>query len=54
MEMSLKPLPAFIDEVEERTFWESRDSTDYVDWTKARNTSFPKLRRTRNSDLIVE
>ncbi|WP_305047124.1 BrnA antitoxin family protein [Geoalkalibacter sp.] len=40
----LKKMPNFNDEAEERKFWESHDSTDYVDWNKARPTSFPNLK----------
>jgi hypothetical protein len=42
----LKPIPKFADEAEERAFWESpkNDSTEYVDWSKARLVTFPKLR----------
>ena len=35
MSKTLKPLPNFANEVEEREFWEIHDSTDYVDWSKA-------------------
>jgi hypothetical protein len=27
-----KPLPAFESEADERGFWETHDSADYVDW----------------------
>ena len=30
-----KEVPHYASEAEERTFWESHDSTDYVDWSKA-------------------
>lgn len=30
----------------ERAFWTTADSTDYVDWSKARFVTFPKLRPT--------
>jgi predicted DNA binding CopG/RHH family protein len=42
----LKPIPEFNTEAEERAFWESpgNDSTEYVDWSKAKLVSFPKLR----------
>ena len=40
----LKPIPKFRDEAEERTFWESRDSTEYVDFSKARRVRFPNLK----------
>jgi predicted DNA binding CopG/RHH family protein len=41
-----KPVPAFASEEEERSFWASHDSSDYVDWGKARPRSFPNLRPT--------
>jgi predicted DNA binding CopG/RHH family protein len=39
-----KPLPAFRSEAEERRFWESHDSADYVDWSKAERARFPNLK----------
>ena len=39
-----KPIPAFQTEAEEQAFWESHDSTDYVDWSKAARVRLPKLR----------
>ena len=39
-----KPLPKFKDEDEEREFWASHDSTDYVDWSQAKRVIFPKLK----------
>jgi predicted DNA binding CopG/RHH family protein len=44
MAKKLKPIPAFASEAEERAFWESHDSTDYVDWSKAKRVSFPNLK----------
>ncbi len=40
----LKPIPAFKNEAEERKFWETHDSTDYVDWSKAQRVRFPNLK----------
>lgn len=40
----LKKLPAFKTEAEEREFWESHDSTEYVDWRTAQRVSFPNLK----------
>jgi hypothetical protein len=37
-------LPKFKAEAEERTFWETHDSTDYVDWSKAERVRFPNLK----------
>jgi hypothetical protein len=39
-----KPLPTFKTEAEERKFWETHDSTDYVDWSKAERVRFPNLK----------
>jgi hypothetical protein len=38
-----KPLPTFATEAEERSFWEARDSSDYVDWNAAQRAVFPNL-----------
>ncbi|ABD87688.1 type II toxin-antitoxin system BrnA family antitoxin [Rhodopseudomonas palustris] len=40
----LKPIPTFKTEAEEREFWESEDSTDYVDWSTAQRVRFPNLK----------
>ena len=40
----LKPIPAFKNEAEERKFWETHDSTDYVDWSKAQRARFSNLK----------
>ncbi|HVO32486.1 MAG TPA: BrnA antitoxin family protein [Elusimicrobiota bacterium] len=42
--MPKKRIPKFRSEKEERAFWASHDSTDYVDWGKAERTIFPNLR----------
>jgi predicted DNA binding CopG/RHH family protein len=34
----------FKSEAEERKFWETHDSTDYVDWSKAKRMRFPNLK----------
>jgi predicted DNA binding CopG/RHH family protein len=36
--------PKFKTEAQERAFWESHDSSEYVDWRSARITSFPNLK----------
>ncbi|HWM93590.1 MAG TPA: BrnA antitoxin family protein [Thermoanaerobaculia bacterium] len=41
---SLEPIPKFKSEDEEREFWATHDSTDYVDWSRAKAVSFPRLR----------
>jgi len=44
MSKQLKKIPVFKSETEEREFWLNHDSDDYVDWTKAKLTSFPNLK----------
>jgi predicted DNA binding CopG/RHH family protein len=45
----LKPIPRFRNETEERAFWESHDTTDYVDWSKAKRVRFPNLKMSTTS-----
>ena len=40
----LKKIPEFKNEAEERAFWQTHDSTEYVDWSKAKLARFPKLK----------
>lgn len=40
---ALKPIPVFRSEDEERAFWETHDTADFVDWAKARVGAFPNL-----------
>lgn len=44
-EQRKKP-PKFNTEAEERAFWESHDSSDYIDWTHAQRTRFSNLKPT--------
>ncbi len=39
----IKKIPAFKSEDEERKFWDTHDSTEYVDWSRAEETVFPNL-----------
>lgn len=41
--------PAFENEAEERAFWESHDSADHVDWSKAQPVRFPNLKPSSRS-----
>ena len=41
---SLKPIPKFASEAEEREFWETHDSVGYVDWSKATVVPLPNLK----------
>ncbi len=51
MKKQLKKLPKFKNEDEERKFWDTHDSTDYVDWSKAiaGNNLFPNLKPSSRS-----
>lgn len=42
----LKAVPKFASEAEERAFWESHDTTEYLDWSKARKAVLPNLKPT--------
>jgi predicted DNA binding CopG/RHH family protein len=39
-----KKIPKFKSEDEEREFWATRDSTEYVDWKKAKRVVLPELK----------
>ena len=40
----LKKIPKFKNEDEEREFWASSDSTDYINWEKSKRITFPNLK----------
>ena len=40
----MKKIPRFKTEAEERDFWANADSTDYVDWSKARSVLLPNIK----------
>ena len=42
--MKMRKIPKFNNDEEERKFWESADSTEYVDWKKAEKTILPYLK----------
>ncbi|MDO9463430.1 MAG: CopG family antitoxin, partial [Deltaproteobacteria bacterium] len=39
-----KKIPEFASEDEERKFWATADSTEYVDWKKAERVVLPNLK----------
>jgi len=39
-----KKVPEFQNEDEERKFWDTHDSTEFVDWKKAKKTVLPNLK----------
>jgi len=46
---ALKKIPAFSSEREEREFWQTHDTADYVDWRQARVAVFPDLKGSTES-----
>jgi predicted DNA binding CopG/RHH family protein len=50
--VNLKPIPKFKSEAEEREFWETHDSTEYLDWSKAKRVRFPNLKLSTQSISI--
>lgn len=44
MNRKRKSMPDFDSEAKERAFWESHDSTDHVDWSKAQRVRLPNLK----------
>lgn len=39
-----KTIPKFKSEDQEREFWSKADSTEYIDWKKAKRTMLPNLK----------
>ena len=39
----LKPIPKFKNEDEEREFWATHDSTEYIDWKNAKKVTAKEL-----------
>jgi len=44
MPRQLKRIPPFKTEAQERRFWESHDSTEYVKWSQAEDVRLPNLK----------
>jgi predicted DNA binding CopG/RHH family protein len=49
MPKKLKPLPKFANEQKEREFWQTNDSSEYVDWSGAQHVRFPNLKPSTTS-----
>lgn len=41
-----KDIPKFKTEEEEIEFWTNHDSSEYIDWSKSKSITFPKLKPT--------
>ena len=46
---NLKTIPKFKNETEEQKFWSTHDSTEYIDWAKAKKVVFRNLKPTHKS-----
>jgi predicted DNA binding CopG/RHH family protein len=44
MENTKKQIPEFRSEQDERKFWATHDSTEFIDWQSAQRRSFPNLK----------
>jgi predicted DNA binding CopG/RHH family protein len=42
----LKPIPRFASDDEAAVFWDTHDSTAYIDWSRAQRAVFPNLKLT--------
>ena len=40
----MKKIPTFTSEEEEQAYWATQDSTEVVDWSKAKRAVFPNLK----------
>lgn len=39
-------IPTFANEAQERAYWESHDSTEHLDWSRAQKATLPNLKPT--------
>ena len=49
---NLKNIPNFTSDEEEAKFWETHDSTEYIDWAGAEKAIFPNLKFTTEAISI--
>ena len=49
MRKGLKPVPSFSSEAAELKFWETHDSTGYIDWSQAKPSRLPNLKPSTKS-----
>lgn len=52
MSKPLKNIPVFANEAEEKAFWDTHDSTDYVDWNQAKKARLPNLKPSTKAILL--
>jgi CopG antitoxin of type II toxin-antitoxin system len=46
MNKLIKTIPIFANEAQERTYWETHDSSSHVDWSKAKKVTLANLKPT--------
>lgn len=49
---NLKKIPVFKDQKSEFEFWQKNDTTEFIDFTKAKRVSFPNLKPSTKSISI--
>ena len=49
MASKLKSIPKFASQAQERAFWETHDSSQYVDWSHATRATLPNLKPSTQS-----
>ena len=49
MNKPTKVIPVFANEAQERAYWEAHDSTQHLDWSKARTVIMPNLKPTNKT-----
>lgn len=54
MDTSDEPARSFASEAEERSYWETHDSTESVDWSKAEHVRLPSLKPSSTSISLIE
>jgi predicted DNA binding CopG/RHH family protein len=52
MKKEFKTIPQFKSEAEEQEFWSKQDSSEYLDWSRAENATFPSLKPSLKSISI--
>jgi len=52
MNKQTKAIPKFATEAQERAYWEKHDSTDYLDWSKAKKVALPNLKPTTKTSSL--
>lgn len=53
MKKKLKKIPKFKTEDEEREFWDTHSSVDYIDWSKGKMIIFPNLKPTFSKSIAI-